>query len=205
MSDVVVGVLALVIGLLLCFRGRGAMRILLALWGALVGFGLGMVVVAEMTGEGYLATTAGWVTALVLALVFSWLAFVFFSIAVVLGFASMGFVVGRTVAEALGVSEPWTIMAVGVVGGVVLGLLAALTDMPDLVLVVVSALAGASAAVAGLLLLLGTVDLDHYGDTRVAVVDEPLWYVGQLALAAIGILVQVRHTRRARSLRQSWG
>ncbi|MGC5627028.1 hypothetical protein ACPYO6_02110 [Georgenia sp. Z1344] len=205
MNDVVVGALALVIGLLLCFRGRGAMRILLALWGALIGFGLGTVVVAEMSGDGYLATTTAWVVAVVLALVFSWLTFAFFSIAVVLGFASMGFVVGRSVAGALGVDEPWMVMAVGVAGGIVLGLIAVVTDMPDLVLVVVSALAGSSAAVGGLMLLLGTVDLDRYGDTQFAVVDQPLWYVGQLALAVVGIIVQVRRTRRARSMRQAWG
>ncbi|MGO1510462.1 MAG: TM7S3/TM198-like domain-containing protein [Actinomycetaceae bacterium] len=205
MSDVVVGVIALVIGLLLCFRGRGAMRVLLALWGAFIGFGLGMVVVAEVTGEGLLATTAGWVAAIVLAVVFAWLAFVFFTIAVVLAFVSTGFVLGRTVAGALGVSEPWMITLVGVLGGVVLGLIAAVTDMPDLVLVVLSALAGASAVVGGLMLLLGEADLDRYADTRVALVDQPLWYVGQLALVVAGIFVQVRQTRRTRTLRQSWG
>ena len=84
MVDVVMGVLALLIGLLLCFRGRGAMRVLLALWGAFVGFGLGASLVAGLTEHGYLATAAGWLAAIVLAIVFAVLAYLFFAVAVVL-------------------------------------------------------------------------------------------------------------------------
>ncbi|WP_154794442.1 DUF4203 domain-containing protein [Occultella kanbiaonis] len=206
MTDVVVGVLALVIGLLLCFRGSGAMRVLLALWGAFIGFGLGAVLVAALADQGYLATAAGWIAAIVLAVVFAALAYFFFAVAIVLAFASMGFVVGQAIASALGVSQPWLLVIVGLVGGIVLGLLAIATNLPELVLIVVSALAGAGVAVAGLLLLFDALDLDTLTDTELRIGDQPLWYLGQLVLAVIGIVVQLRYARRRRlgSVRQSW-
>ena len=206
MTDVVVGVLALVIGLLLCFRGHAAMRALLALWGAFVGFGLGAGLVAALTDQGYLETVTGWLVAIVLAVLLAALAYVFFAVAVVLAFASMGFVLGRTVAAALGADEPWVLTVVGLAGGVLLGLLAVVTNLPELVLIVVSAFAGASVAVAGLLLVLDRFDVDDVTAARVPLADQPVWYVGQLVLAVVGIVVQLRHTRRRRlgSVRRSW-
>ncbi len=206
MTDVVLGILALLVGLLLCFRGSGAMRVLLALWGAFVGFGLGAGLVAALTDQGYLETVTGWLVAIVLAVLLAALAYVFFAVAVVLAFASMGFVLGRTVAAALGADEPWVLTVVGLAGGVLLGLLAVVTNLPELVLIVVSAFAGASVAVAGLLLVLDRFDVDDVTAARVPLADQPVWYVGQLVLAVVGIVVQLRHTRRRRlgSVRRSW-
>src|SRR5690554_2479792 len=112
MTDVVVGVLALLVGLLLCFRGSGAMRVLLALWGAFTGFGLGAGLVAALTDQGYLATVTGWLVAIVLALVLAALAYLFYAVAIVLAFASMGFVLGQTPASVLGAGEPWLLTVV---------------------------------------------------------------------------------------------
>lgn len=207
MSDVVVGIIAVLVGLLLCFRGYVAMRFLLALWGAFVGFGMGATLVATLTDQGVLATALSWVAAIVLAVTFALLAYVFYAVAVVLAFASMGFVLGRTLAVALGAGEPWVLTLVGVAGGLVLGLLAVVTNLPEAILVVVSALAGASVAVAGLLLLLDVLDVGDLAQAQVRIVDQPLWWVGQLVLAVVGIVVQLRHARRRRlgTLRQSWG
>lgn len=206
MTDVVVGLLALVIGLLLCFRGHGAMRVLLAVWGGFMGFGLGAVLVAAISEQSYLASAMAWFAAIVLALVFAGLAYVFFAVAVVIAFASMGFVLGQTIGAALGVSEPWLLTGVGVAGGLALGLLAVATNLPDLVLIVVSALAGAAVAVGGLMLLVDALDLDALAETQLRIGDQPGWYVGQLVLAVVGVVVQLRATRRRRlgTVRRSW-
>lgn len=204
MLDVILGVLAVVVGLLLCFRGHGAMRVLLAIWGAFVGFGLGGVLIATLTDQGYLATALGWVAAIVLAAVFAALAYLFFAVAVVLAFTSMGFVLGGTLASVLGASTPWL---VGVLGGLALGALAIATNLPQLFLIVISAFAGASVAITGLMLLLGVTDRDDLVATEVPVINQPLWFVGQLILAVLGIILQVRHTRqmrRAGTMRQAW-
>ena len=206
MVDVVMGVLALLIGLLLCFRGRGAMRVLLALWGAFVGFGLGASLVAGLTGHGYLDSAAGWLAAIVLALVFAVLAYLFFAVAVVLAFASMGFVLGQTLAIALGAGQGWLITGVGVAVGVLLAVLAVVTNLPELVLIVISAFAGASVAVAGLMLLLDVFSLTDPVTAQIPIVEQPAWYVGQLVLAVFGIIVQLRSARLRElgSVRRTW-
>ncbi|WP_168211616.1 DUF4203 domain-containing protein [Ruania zhangjianzhongii] len=206
MTDVLLGVLALLFGLLLCFRGAVAMRVLLAVWGGLLGFGLGAVLVAALTDQGPLATAAAWLAAIALALVFGVLAYLFYAVAVVLAFASMGYVLAQLLAAALGASQPWLLIGAGLIGGVALGVLAIATNLPELVLIVVSALAGASLAVSGLALLLGAVDLGSWTEAELRIADQPLWYLGQLALAVAGIIVQVRHSRRRSpgSVRQSW-
>ncbi|WP_165962917.1 DUF4203 domain-containing protein [Occultella glacieicola] len=206
MTDMIVGALALILGLLLCFRGSSAMRGLLALWGAAIGFGLGVVLVAAVADEGYLATGAAWFAAIVLAVVFGALAYAFYAVAVVLAFVSMGYVLGQTIAVAFGVSQVWLLIVLGVLGGLVLGVLAILTNLPELVLIVISALAGAAVAVAGALILLDTLDLDGLTQTQFRIADQPLWYVVQLVLAVLGIVVQIRYDRRRKlsTVRTSW-
>lgn len=206
MSDVVVGALAVLLGLLLCFRGSGALRVLLAVWGAFIGFGIGAVTVVQLTGQEYLGTVTGWVAAVVGAVLFGALAYLFYAVAVVLGFGAMGFVLGQTVASAVGAEEPWVLIMVGLVGGVVLALLAIATNLPELVLIVVSAFAGASITIAGLMLLLGMLDVESLVGADVSLAGRPAWYVADLVLAVVGILVQLRHSRRRNlaTVRQSW-
>lgn len=206
MSDVVVGVLILLLGLLLCFRGSGALRVLLAVWGAFIGFGIGAVAVVQLTGQEYLGTVTGWVAAVVGAVLFGALAYVFYAVAVVLGFGAMGFVLGQTVASAVGAEEPWVLITVGLIGGVVLALLAIATNLPELVLIVVSAFAGASITIAGLMLLLDMLDVESLVGADVSLAGRPVWYVADLVLAVVGILVQLRHSRRRTlgTVRQSW-
>lgn len=206
MSDIVTGALAVLLGLLLCFRGSSALRILLAVWGAFIGFGLGAVAVTQLTGQEYLGTVTGWAGAIVGALVLAALAYLFYAVAVVLGFGAMGFVLGQTVAAAVGAGEPWVLTAAGVVGGVVLALLAIATNLPELVLIVISALAGASITVAGLMLLLDMRDVESLVRADVSLADNPAWYVGYLVLAVVGIVVQFGRSRRRRlgTVRQSW-
>ena len=50
MSDIVVGLVAVVAGALLCFAGRIAARVILSVWGAFVGLALGGAAVTLATG-----------------------------------------------------------------------------------------------------------------------------------------------------------
>ncbi|PYG01875.1 hypothetical protein SAMN05216184_101340 [Georgenia satyanarayanai] len=206
MTEVITGVLAVLLGLLLCFRGSGALRILLALWGAFIGFGLGAVAVTQLTGQEYLGTVAGWAGAIVGALVLAALAYLFYAVAVILGFGAMGFVLGQTVAAAVGAEQPWVLTTAGLVVGVVLALLAIVTNLPELVLIVLSAFAGASITVAGLMVLLDMLDVESLVGAELSPAHHPAWYVGHLVLAAVGILVQLRRSRRRSpgTVRQSW-
>ena len=67
MSSIVIGILAVAIGLLFCLRGVVAMRIVIAVWGAFVGLNLGAGIVSALSGDGFLSTALGWIVGILVA------------------------------------------------------------------------------------------------------------------------------------------
>ena len=67
MSDILLGIFALLAGLVFCFRGYMAMRVVIPIWGAFTGFMLGAGLVANLGNEGFLVSALGWVVGAVLA------------------------------------------------------------------------------------------------------------------------------------------
>jgi hypothetical protein len=205
MSDALLGLLAIAVGLLFCFRGYVAMRTIIALWGAFAGFVFGAGLIAGTSDDGFLRTTTAWIVGLVFALVFGALAYFYYQLSVILAMATVGFVLGTTLLAALGVDWSWLIVLAGLVGGAALAVLAVVTNLPALVLIVLTALGGASAAVFGLMLLVGTIDtsdLEAAATTEQAA-DNPWWYLLYLVLAIAGIVGQSSVSAR-RSAQQQW-
>lgn len=207
MEDVVVGVLALVAGLFFCFRGYVALRLVIPVWGAFAGFAAGTGLVAAVTGDGFLATTLAWIVGIGVALLFAVLAYAYYALAVIITMGAVGFSLGTALMVALGARWTWLIVLVGVVAGVLLAVVAIVADLPLLVLVLLSALAGASAAISGLMLLTGAVETADFTSRAVTetVEDGWGWYVAYVVLAVVGIGSQLGGAdREAASLRQSW-
>lgn len=207
MGDIVVGVLAVVVGALLCFRGYLAMRVMIPIWGAFAGFMLGAGLVAALAGEGFLATVAGWVVGLVVAVVFGGLAYLYYEVSVLLAMSSIGFALGTGAMVALGVSWNWLIVLTGLALGVLLALVALVADLPMVILTLLTASAGATVVVAGLLFLVDTISVgDLTSETTTSRIgDEWWWYAIYILLAVAGVVAQVRSTARVRgSLRRSW-
>lgn len=205
MTEVLVGILAIAIGSLLCLRGQGTLRFLLALWGAIIGFGAGARAVERWTEEGYLDSPLGWIAAIVGALLFAALAYLYFAVGVVLAMAAMGFVIGGSAAATLGVESPAVLLGIGAAAGVALGLLAIIGNLPQLVLIVVSSLAGAAIVVGGILLMVGEESVLG-SDGRTVAEHSPGWAVpAMIAIALVGVVVQMRQlTPDRRSVRENW-
>jgi hypothetical protein len=206
-EDIIIGGLAVVVGLLLCFAGYAALRAVIAVWGAFAGFLLGAGLVSTFTGEGFLGTVLGWSVGLVLAVVFGLIAYLYYAVSVVIGMAAIGFSLGSTVMVALGVSWTWVIVLVGVVAGVLLAMLAIVGDMPMLLLAILGAFAGSSVTIGGLLLLTGVLDR---GDLATPETTQTLelgwwWTAAYLALALVGLVAQLRSVEARRgTLRDGW-
>lgn len=207
MSDWVAGLLAIGIGAVFCFQGYVAMRLMIAVWGALVGFGLGASIGAD--DGGILSNTLSWILAIVLAVLFAAIAYLYYAVSIAIAMGSIGFTLGASVLVALGVTWSWLIVLSGLALGIVLAFVAIAGDLPGILLVVLSALAGASAIVAGLMLLGGTLGTDEI--TTSAVVtdqlnDEWYWYLIWALAAGGGIIVQIiTSERRAETMREAWG
>lgn len=204
MSHVWVGIITLLIGALFCFRGNVALRAVMALWGAFVGFWLGAGAASGLSGEPLLGGPISWTVALLVALLFGVLAYAFYALAVVIGMGSIGLGLGTAITAGLGVENSAVVIAVGLLGAVALAILAVTTNLPYVLLVVVSAIGGAGAMVAGLILVLGVVTLDaDQAAIQDAVGTQWWWTVVHLGLAVAGVVVQLRSGART-DVRREW-
>jgi hypothetical protein len=205
MSDVFVGIIALLTGAVFCFRGYLAMRIVIPVWGAFAGFMLGAGIVAG--DAGFLADLTGWLVGAAVAVVFGAIAYLYYEVSVIVGMMAIGFVLGTGLMVALGVSWSWLIVLSGVVLAVVLSFVAIAADLPMTLLTVLTALAGASTMVGGLMLMFGTVDLDDFdlGTTTENIGDGWWWFVVYGGLVVAGMIAQFTDVdRRRETLRQAW-
>jgi len=207
LDDILVGILALIVGLVFCFSGYFALRVVIPIWGAFAGFMLGAGLVDNFTDEGFLASALGWVVGLAVGLVFGLLAYVFYEISVIIAMGAIGFALGSTLMVALGITWSWVIVLVGLAVGVLLAILAVVGDMPMIVLSVLSALAGASAATTGIMLIFGAISLNDFDSaaTTDRLNEDWWWFAIYAVLAVAGLVVQIRNTTRLRSsMREAW-
>jgi hypothetical protein len=205
MNDIVVGIIAVLTGAVFCFRGYLAMRLVIPVWGAFAGFMLGAGLVSG--DAGFLGNALGWLVGLGLAIVFGAIAYLYYEVSVMIGMMAIGFVLGTSLMVAFGVTWSWLIVLSGVVLAVVLAFVAIAGDLPMVLLTVLTALAGASTIVAGLMLLFGTVDVEDFdiGTTTEYVADDWWWFVIYGGLVVAGIVAQFTDVdRRRESLRQAW-
>lgn len=206
MSDWVAGLLAIGIGAVFCFRGFLAMRFVIAVWGALVGFTLG----ASLGGgdSGILATGLSWILAIVLAVLFALIAYLYYAVSIAIAMGSIGFTIGASIVVALGISWSWLIVLAGLALGVTLAIIAIAGDLPTMLLVLLSALAGASAITGGIMLLTGALDTEQISRSAAATEslnDDWYWYVIWIGLTIGGIIVQISEAARLTgSMREAW-
>jgi len=207
MADILLGVLAIVAGGAMLFAGQFVLRLVLPIWGFFAGFAFGAGLFAELADESFLGTALGWVSGFVFAVIFAVLAYLYYAVAVILAMAAFGFAIGSGLIVALGIDWSWVAVLVGVAVGAVFGLLAVVGNMPMVVLAVVSSLAGAVSVVAGLMLLVGTLNSADFteGSFSSAVDAGWGWYVLLLVLAVIGFIAQTRQRVEVRrTVNEAW-
>jgi hypothetical protein len=207
MGDIIVGILAIVVGALFCFRGYIAMRFIIPIWGAFAGFILGASLVASFANEGFLASVLAWIVGFGVAMLFGLFAYLYYEVSVFIAMSAIGFALGTGLMVALGVTWSWLIILVGVAVGALLALFAIVGDLPMTILTVLTASAGATVSLAGVFLLLDVISVGDLtdGSTTQQIGDDWWWYAIYLVLVVAGIISQVRSTERMRgSLRDSW-
>jgi hypothetical protein len=131
----------------------------------------------------------------VIGLVFAALAYFFYYFAVVLLGASAGYTLGSGLIGAIGLNNPgFVAVIVGVVLAVVFAFLILVLNLPKILIMVFTALGGAVAMLAGLLILFGQVKVAYlqYGDAVALVKASWFWSIVAIALAVVGFLVQWR-------------
>lgn len=194
-QDFLIGALVLLVGAAFCFVGYRFFRILIAIWGFFAGFNLGAGAMTALFNNAFLGTTTGIVLGLVIGVVFAALAYFFYYFAVVLLGASVGYSIGTGLMAAIGLNPSGFVsVIVGIAVAVVLALIILLFNLPKILIMVFTALGGAVAMLAGLLILLGQVKVAYlqYGDAVALVKASWFWSIVAIALAAVGFLAQWR-------------
>jgi hypothetical protein len=207
MADILLGILAILAGGAMLFAGQFVLRLVLPIWGFFAGFAFGAGLFAELADESFLGTALGWVSGFVFAVIFAVLAYLYYAVAVILAMAAFGFAIGSGLVVALGIDWNWVAVLVGAAVGAVFGLLAVVGNMPMIVLAVVSSLAGAVSVVAGLLLLVGTLNSADFTESSFSsAVDVGWgWYLLLVVLAVIGFVAQTRQrVEMRRTINEAW-
>jgi len=193
LEGILVGIVAIVIGLAWAFYGFKAFIILLPIWAFLVGFAAGASWLQELFGEGFFATVTSWVGGLVVGVVLAVLSYFWYYAAVVIVGGALGYTLGAGFMGALGFDGILAI-GVGLVVGAILAIITIVLAVPAWLIVVLSAVGGAVAAVNGVLILFGRIQLEDIssGLGEGLLKDPIIATIGVILIAAAGIVYQMR-------------
>lgn len=195
LEGLMIGLLALAIGLALAFYGFKVFLVLLPIWGFFAGFLLGANAMTALLGDGFLIEVSSWVVGFILGLVFAVLSYLYYWVAVVLLGGALGYQLTYGVLHWLGFDADGfiTFILALVVGGVfAVGFF--LLHMPAVLVIVATAISGAGAAIAGVVVALGLVPYQLLDQGIFGVYQRHdlagLWLIAAIALAVAGAYYQ---------------
>jgi hypothetical protein len=152
--EFLVGLFAIFVGLAACFVGYRFFLLLLPIWGFFAGMWLGVTGFQTLFGENFLASVSGLVIGVFLGIILAVLSYLFYYVGVVILGATIGFgITNSLLVGGLGMDPGFLTWIIGLVVAIIFGILVIVLNAQKYLIVVITALGGASAIVAGLLLL----------------------------------------------------
>jgi hypothetical protein len=207
MGSVAVGVIEIGLGLVFCFLGYSAARVVLGLWGAVVGYFAGTLLymaLSQWLGGGWITAVPEWVFSVVLALVLAWFSFAFYAIGVLLSMAAVGWALGQATAQGLHLPA-WLTLALSLVLAAGLVMVGWTMNLPRFLLILITAVSGAAGVIDGIQVILGTrMPWADEGFWRLQTNTAVLWGAGYLALMLAGLFFQTRQASGG-TLRDAYG
>jgi Domain of unknown function (DUF4203) len=213
MEQVIIGLILLLVGICACFLGLRFWFILLPVFGAIIGFFIGARAIQDIFGTGFLSTATSWIVGILLGLgfaVLSW--FVWYAGAIILAAA-----VGASLASGLLhliFDNPWgwVLFIVALIGAIIFAIGALVLNLPIYIVIVNSALGGASLIITGILTILGNITITELANgSGVSIVDEVrfqgaswIWLIAWLVLAILGVVYQLQSVDEARLPEEKW-
>lgn len=191
-QTVIVGLVSVCLGALFVLAGYRLFLILLPIWAFFAGFSIGASAVSEITGDGFLATATAWVVGIVLGLILAVLSYLFYVAAVGLLAAVTGYWIGTGIMAWAGVGPGFAMALVGILVAAAFVAVTFGLHVPKVLIIVLTALSGASALLSGVLLLFGRISLENLREGDVAAVLRYSWFWGAawLVVAIVGIVAQ---------------
>jgi len=189
--------IGLAFGAAMVFGGYRLFLVLLPIWGFFFGFGLGAQTIQYIFDTGLLSDVTSWVVGFIVGLIFAVLSYMFYIFAVaVLSFSfGYGLVVGLW--TAIGLDPGLISWVVGVIVGVVVAVAVIGLNIQKYAIILITAVAGTGVTVFTILAVV-------YGPLVTNLLESPvktaldsssLLLIFGLAVAAAGVVVQLRDTR----------
>ena len=197
LQGVLIGVLALGIGLALVFRGFRLFFLLLPVIGFIAGFLLGAGLVEYIFGDGFLATITGWVGGFIFGLVLAVFSYLYYWLAVGVFGGFIGYQLTLGLLAWLGLNESGALaMLLAFVVAIVFGVAFLWLQLPTVLAIVGTALIGAALVVAGVVVALGLAPYEELANGVLGVYSsEELGWLGIVALIVLslgGMVYQAR-------------
>jgi len=147
LEGIVVGLLAIGIGLAWAFYGLRLFAILLPLWAFFFGLVAGAQWGTDVFGQGFFATVLSWGLGLVFGIVLAAISFFWYYAAIVIAGGAVGYMLGIGFFEYLGFSgDGIIIVIIGLIVGAIFAIGTFLLGVPVLLVMAFSAFSGAAAA-----------------------------------------------------------
>jgi hypothetical protein len=189
--------IALLLGLAVCFGGYRLFLALLPVWGFFFGFGLGAQALQALFGQGFLATTTSWVVGFFLGAFFALLSWLFFKAGVAILAGSLGYVLGAGFMHLIGINMNFLVYSIGVLVAVAAVVVTLMFSLEKYVIIANTAITGAGLIVGTMIFGVTGARLARFFENpiRFALQDRPLWIIIFLVLAALGVAFQLATTR----------
>lgn len=192
--QIIIALLAVVLGLAFAFGGWRFFLLLLPFWGLLTGFNVGTEAVRALLGDGTFATLTSWGVGIVLALVFAALCYLYWYGAVALLGATVGYIIGASAWGLIGNEQGVIAFVIGCIVGAVFAIATLALNVPKVLVVAVTAIGGAAMVVAGWFILTGQIPADNITWNAIgkAIGGSIIWFVVWAVLAVAGMLAQLK-------------
>jgi hypothetical protein len=189
-----IGLFTVIVGLLFVFAGYQFYRVLLPIWGFLIGFMWGAQAVAYGMGTSFLATALGWTLGFGIGIVLAVLAYFFYELAVAVLAGSIGYWIVGSFLLGIGIQPGFFVTTMAILAGVVFAVVALVLNAPKGLLVLLSAFGGASVTIGGLLILFGQAPVEILGTALLSgIIGSSFWWsLMWIVLTIAGIVTQLQ-------------
>jgi len=197
-ETIIVGLLALILGMAFCFGGYKWFPILLPIWGLLTGFFIGAAGVSSIYGKSLLSIIIIIVAGSIVGILLAVAVYLSYNLAIILLAATLGYFIGETIAIHLGFNPGLIPIVIGLISATIVGFTAIRLHLPKYIIILFTSLIGSIAILVGTLLLTGQVTLEslRYGILGHILDYASIWGLLMIILAAIGFIFQLYGSRK---------
>ncbi len=165
LEGIIIGLLAIGIGLAWAFYGLKLFTILLPLWAFFFGLIAGAQWSVDVFGDaGVFTTVLSWGIGLVFGIVLAAISFFWYYAAIVILGGAVGYALGIGFFDWLGLGTGPIVVVIGLIVGAIFAIATFVLGVPILLVMAFSAFSGAAAVVNGVLIFLGQIKLEALND-----------------------------------------